>query len=289
MEHSLQPHEEIKKRLSTSIEKMPSLPTTVGKVIQLANDINSSAKDILTVIQMDPVLTAKVLKLIHSAFYGMSKKISLKQAIVLLGINTIKNLALSSAIVGQMHKSKVKIKTFDPYQYWEHCLATGIASRIICKKLQTDPQAVDEFFVAGLIHDIGKLVLALGMPMIYAKTLHYAKKNSLNGVESELKIIGMDHAEVGSLLAQKWSLSEVLIDSILYHHEPEKKHGRLTWVVHVANYFTQKKGYVNAGEFGQPVLNPEVGGVLGLSEAEIELSLTNLTEEIEKAAVFLQT
>lgn len=289
MEHSLQPHEEIKKRLSTSIEKMPSLPTTVGKIIQLANDINSSAKDILTVIQMDPVLTAKVLRLIHSAFYGMSKKITLKQAIVLLGINTIKNLALSSAIIGQMHKSKVKIKTFDPRRYWEHCLATGIASRMICKKLQTDLQAVDEFFVAGLIHDIGKLVLALGMPMVYAKTLHYAKENSLNGVESEMKIIGIDHAESGSMLARKWSLSEVFIDSILYHHEPEKKHGRLTWVVHVANYFAQRKGYVNAGEFGQPVLNPEAGGVLGLSEAEIEVSLTNLTEEIEKAAVFLQT
>ena len=289
MEHSLQPHEEIKKRLSISIEKMPSLPTTVEKVIQLANDINSSAKDILAVIQMDPVLTAKVLKLIHSAFYGMSKKITLKQAIVLLGINTIKNLALSSAIIGQMHKSKVKIKTFDPHRYWEHCLATGIASRIICKKLQTDLQAVDEFFVAGLIHDIGKLVLALGIPMVYAKTLHYAKENSLNGVESEMKIIGIDHAESGSMLARKWSLSEVFIDSILYHHEPEKKHGRLTWVVHVANYFAQRKGYVNAGEFGQPVLNPEAGGVLGLSEAEIEVGLVNLTEEIEKAAVFLQT
>ena len=285
----MQSQEEIKKKLSNSLDKMPSLPTTVGKVIQLANDINSSAKDILTVIQMDPVLTAKVLKLIHSAFYGMSKKITLKQAIVLLGINTIKNLALSSAIIGQMHKSKVKIKTFDPHRYWEHCLATGIASRIICKKLQTDLQAVDEFFVAGLIHDIGKLVLALGIPMVYAKTLHYAKENSLNGVESEMKIIGIDHAESGSMLARKWSLSEVFIDSILYHHEPEKKHGRLTWVVHVANYFAQRKGYVNAGEFGQPVLNPEAGGVLGLSEAEIEVGLVNLTEEIEKAAVFLQT
>lgn len=285
----MQSQEEIKKRLSASIEKMPSLPTTVGKVIQLANDINSSAKDILAVIQMDPVLTAKVLKLIHSAFYGMSSKVTLKQAIVLLGINTIKNLALSSAIVGQMRKSNVKIKTFDPRRYWEHCLATGIASRIICKKLQTDPQAVDEFFVAGLIHDIGKLVLALGMPMVYAKTLHYAKKNSLNGVESELKIIGMDHTEVGSLLAQKWSLSEALIDSILCHHEPEKKHGNLTWVVHVANYFAQKKGYVNAGEFGQSALNPVAGAVLGLSEAEVENSLAKLPEEIEKAAVFLQT
>ena len=285
----MQSNEEIKNRLSVSIDKMPSLPTTVGKIIQLANDINSSAKDILTVIQMDPVLTAKVLKLIHSAFYGMSDKVTLKQAIVLLGINTIKNLALSSAIVGQMSKSSVKIKTFDLHRYWQHCLATGIASRIVCKKLQTDPQAVDEFFVAGLIHDIGKLVLALGIPMVYAKTLHYARKNSLNGVESESKIIGMNHAEVGSLLAHKWSLSDALVDTILYHHAPEKKHGRLTWVVHVANYFAQKKGYVNAGEFGQSELNQESVEVLGLSEFEIEASLANLSEEIEKAAVFLQT
>ena len=273
----MQSNEEIKNRLSASIEKMPSLPTTVGKIIQLANDINSSAKDILTVIQMDPVLTAKVLKLIHSAFYGMSDKVTLKQAIVLLGINTIKNLALSSAIVGQMSKSTVKIKTFDPHRYWQHCLATGIASRIVCKKLQTDPQAVDEFFVAGLIHDIGKLVLALGMPMVYAKTLHYARKNSLNGVESESKIIGLNHAEVGSLLAHKWSLSDALVDTILYHHEP------------VANYIVQKKGYVNAGEFGQSELNQGSVEVLGLSESEIEASLANLSEEIEKAAVFLQT
>lgn len=285
----MESQEEIKQKLASSVEKMPSLPTTVGKVIQLANDINSSAKDILAVIQMDPVLTAKVLKLIHSAFYGMPKQVTLKQAVVLLGINTIKNLALSSAIVGQMGQSTVKIKTFDPQGYWEHCLATGIASRIICKMLNTDPRMVDEFFVAGLIHDIGKLVMALGMTIPYAKTLKYARANNLSGLDSETKIIGLNHTEVGSILAEKWSLSQPLVDSIRFHHAPEENHGRLTWVVHLANYFVSRKGYLNAGEYSDPVVNSSAFDFLGIGEKEIEDSLADLPAEIEKAAIFLKT
>lgn len=281
--------EEIKKRLADSLDKMPSLPTTVGKVIQLANDINSSAKDILAVIQLDPVLTVKVLKLINSAFYGMPNKISLPQAVVLLGINTIKNLALSSAIVGQMGQNTVKIKTFDLEKFWQHCLGTGIASKAICKKLKVDPKMMDEYFVAGLIHDLGKLVLALGMPMFMAKALQYAEANKLCGSDSEIKIIGIDHAEVGSMLAQKWSLNEALINSILYHHQPKDKEGQLTWVVHVANYLVHKLGYPNAGDFGDPQICDGAFEALGFSEEELLDSLADLPQEIEKAAVFLKT
>jgi len=125
----LQSNDEIKVKLNAAIEKMPSLPTTVGKIVQLANDINSSAKDILAVIQLDPVVAAKVMKLINSAYYGMPNKVSLRQAVVLLGINTIKNLALSSAIVNQMGKNQIAIKSFDQHQFWEHSLGTAIADR----------------------------------------------------------------------------------------------------------------------------------------------------------------
>ncbi|OGF97077.1 MAG: hypothetical protein A3F83_16205 [Candidatus Glassbacteria bacterium RIFCSPLOWO2_12_FULL_58_11] len=281
--------EEIKKRLADSLDKIPSLPTTVGKVIQLANDINSSAKDILAVIQLDPVLTAKVLKLINSAFYGMPNKISLPQAVVLLGINTIKNLALSSAIVGQMGQNTVKIKTFDQDMFWKHSLGAGIAAKTICKKLKVDPKMMDEYFVAGLIHDLGKLVMALSMPMFMAKALQCAESGKLNGAESEQKVIGIDHSEVGSMLAQKWSLNEALVNSILYHHRPQEKEGQLTWVVHMANYLVHKLGYPNTGDFGDPQICNGAFAGLNLSEKELLDSLANLPEEIEKATVFLKT
>jgi len=230
-----------------------------------------------------------VLKLINSAFYGLPNKVSLKQAVVLLGINTIKNMALSSAIIGQVSKSKIRIKNFNLNRYWEHSLGTGIASKIICKRLHADPQTLDEFFVAGLVHDLGKIILALTLPMLFAKTLQYAQANELSGIEAENHVIGIDHAEVGSMIAQKWSLSQLLVDAIHYHHNPDENHDRLVWVVHLANYYVSKKGYVNTGEFADSQLNEKAFDILGINEKEIEQILEVLPEEIEKAAVFLQS
>jgi HD-like signal output (HDOD) protein len=285
----LQSNLAIKEKLNGAIEKMPSLPTTVGKIVQLANDINSSAKDILAVIQLDPVVAAKVMKLINSAYYGMPNKVSLKQAVVLLGINTIKNLALSSAIVNQMGKNQIAIKSFDQHQFWEHSLGTAIASRMICKKIGTDPTEVDEFFVSGLIHDLGKVVLALSVPMLYSRALKYAEENDLDGSAAESEKIGIDHSEVGSMLGQKWSLNEFLVDSILNHHHPTPESGKLTWVVHVANYFVSVHGFANTGEYAPATLDPDSFERLGLEREEVEAGLGDLAEEIEKASVFLQS
>jgi len=289
MEMRLAAQEEIKAKIIASVDKMPSLPTTVGKIIQLAHDIKSSAKDILAVIQLDPVVAAKVLKLINSAYYGMPNRVSLSQAVVLLGINTIKNLALSSAIVGQMGQGAVKIKSFDQHRFWEHSLGTAIVAKAIGKTMGTDPATVDEFFVAGLVHDIGKLVMALFLPMYYSKALQYAQEKSLTGSDAEMATIGIDHSEVGSQLAEKWSLNPLLIDSIRYHHRPTEKVGTLTWVVHVANYFVAAQGYDNTGEYGGNTVEEAAFPSIGLTREVVQGSLVNLPEEIQKATVFLQT
>ena len=285
----LQSHDQIKAKLNVAIEKMPSLPTTVGKIIQLANDINSSAKDILAVIQLDPVVAAKVMKLINSAYYGMPNKVSLRQAVVLLGINTIKNLALSSAIVTQMGKNKIAIKSFDQHRFWEHSLGTAITSKAICKMMGTDPTEVDEFFVAGLIHDLGKVVLALSLPMLYSRAFKYGEENDFSGMACEKEKIGIDHAEVGSMLGRKWSLSEMLVDSILNHHQPRENSGKIAWVVHTANYYVSVNGYANTGEYAEPSIDPRAYENLGLEKSAIEAGLTDLAEEIDKASVFLQS
>ena len=280
---------EIKNRLILSLDKMPSLPTTVGKVIQLANDINSSAKDILAVIQLDPVLTAKVLKLINSAFFALPNKVSLKQAVVLLGINTIKNLALSSAIIGQMGRNKISIKSFDQHRFWEHSLGTGISSKLIWKKIHADSQTSDEFFVAGLVHDIGKLVMALALPVLFSKTIQHAHEKKIPSWEAEAQIIGMDHAEVGSMLAQKWGLHESLINSTRKHHQPEGESSQLTWVIHLANYYVNLKGYTNYPDSNEKEINEKAFEILGLGKEEIDLLLGSLAEELQNAAIFLQS
>ena len=215
--------------------------------------------------------------------------IILAVAVVLLGINTIKNLALSSAIVNQLGKNKIAIKSFDQHRFWEHSLGTAITSRVICKMINTDPGEVDEFFVAGLVHDLGKVVLALSVPMIYSRAFKYAEDNELRGLESEREKIGIDHAEVGSMLGRKWSLNEMLVDSILNHHQPTENSGRLTWVVHLANYYVSIHDYPNTGEYAEPQLDPGVYDKLGLDKAKVEAGLTDLSGELEKASVFLQS
>jgi HD-like signal output (HDOD) protein len=279
----------IKSKLAAAIEKMPSLPTTVTKVISLANDLNSSARDLITVIQLDPVLTAKVLKLINSAFFALPNKVSLKQAVVLLGINTIKNIALSSAIIGYMGKDRIQVKSFDQHRFWAHSLGTGIAAKRFCRKVETDPHVWEEYFVAGLIHDIGKIVMALSVPALFAKTIMQAETQQIASEEAELKVIGMDHSEVGSLLARKWSLSESLTVSILHHHQPEENDGRLTWVVHAANCLVQRKGYTNSGDYSVSTVHPRTFEILKMNEQEMEGMLADLPDEIEKASIFLTT
>ncbi|MEA2062344.1 MAG: HDOD domain-containing protein [Gemmatimonadota bacterium] len=280
---------EIKRRLMLSIEKMPSLPTTVTKVIELANDVNSSAREMLKVIQMDPVLTAKVLKLINSAFFGMPNKISLKQALVMLGINTIKNLALSTAIIGQMGSSKIKVTNFDQYRFWEHSLGAGIAAKKICLRIESDPRIGDEYFVAGLVHDIGKVVMALALPKFFANTIVKAQADELSSVKAETDEMGLDHTEVGGILAEKWKLGENLIASTSYHHDPQEGQHRLVWAIHVANYFLAKKGYPNSNDFAEPWVHENAFDHLGISEDVVEEDLSSLSDEIQKATVFLQS
>jgi len=279
--------EAIRARIEDSIEKMPSLPTTVAKVLQIANDLNSSARDLLTVIQMDPVLTAKVLKLINSAFFALPNKVSLKQAIVLLGINTLKNIALSSAIIGYMGKSKVQVRAFDQHKFWEHSLGTAIAAKRISRRVVTDPQQWEEYFVAGLVHDIGKVVIALSLPTMLAKSIMVAEEKKITSSMAEREVIGLDHSEVGAMLARKWRLSESLINATLHHHGPTEADDRLAWVVHTANYYVLSAGYANSGDCAEPMLDPKAYQVLSLAPESFAEIMGNLGEEIGKASTFL--
>ncbi len=281
--------DEVRQRLTVAIEKMPSLPTTVGKVIELANDLKSSAKDILAVIQMDPVLTAKVLKLINSAFFALPNKVSLKQAIVLLGVNTIKNLALSSAIIGQMDKGRSTLKDFDQFRFWQHSLGTAIAARLLARRIGIDQLQQDEYFVAGLVHDIGKLVLAQALPLQFVRTIQLAQSRRVPSWQAEREVLGIDHSEVGALLARKWSLSENLEGSVCFHHQPREQQSRLTWVTHLANHQVNLQGYSSYLEADQAVLDEQALPALGIAPAELEPILAGLPQELENASIFLQS
>ena len=273
------------------IDRIPSLSPTVAKIIQVANSPTSSANDLNKVISLDPVLAAKVLKLVNSAYFGFADKVtSTVRAIVVLGLNTIKNLALSTAALETM---SIKGKSaFDMDDFWKHLLGTGVTAKLIARKMGVNKDLLEDYFLAGLMHDMGKIVLNRMNPEAYKKVIDACATRELNLYSVEEKIFGINHAEIGELLGQKWGLQSQLVEAMAYHHEPHlasDENHKIVLAVHVANVFTRKQGVGNSGNTYNYRVRDELLEDLNLDEESLEELSGYLIEGVERASVFLQT
>ncbi|MFH1539791.1 MAG: HDOD domain-containing protein [bacterium] len=273
------------------IERMPSLSPTVGKIMQVANDPASSANDLNKVISLDPVLAAKVLKLVNSAYFGFGDKItSTVRAIVILGLNTIKNLALSTAALETM---AIKEKGgLDIDEYWKHVLGTGVMCKLIAREIAIPKDNLEDYFLAGLLHDIGKVVLNRLNAQGYHKLIAAAETKNILLASAEGVVFGINHSEIGKVLGQKWGLNPPLVEAMSLHHTPQKcddEHKKIVYTTHVANVFVKQH---SVGDSGNKVLEPvedEVFETIGIKREKLEDMTGYLLEGVERATVFLQT
>ena len=273
------------------IQKMPSLPTSVTKVVELSNDPNVSPADLNHVISLDPVLMGRVMKLINSAYYGLNNKItSLVRAIIMLGINTVKNLALSTAVMGTLgHNSH--FHALNMSGFWRHSLSVGVTAKLIAQEIGIDPKNRECFFIAGLLHDIGKIPLNNTLSESYLKALKTSEDENLSLHRSEYRVIGFTHAEAGKLIAKLWQLDDEIHDAISYHHSVaayEGDHVELLYAVIAADYFSNiyEIGY-SGNRHPEPVPD-SVFTSLGITLERLEDLEEEVLSEIEKARVFLQ-
>lgn len=276
-------------KIIENIDKLPSLPTSVGKVIEVANNLKSSPNDLSNVIKVDPVLTAKVLKLINSAYFSMPDQVTnLNRAIILLGVNTIKNLAISTAVIGQF--SKTKHQRFDMDKYWKHCMATAVLTKQIAIRMKVDRRLIEEYFIAGMLHDIGEVVIVELFPDKLNQIIDRVEQAGMSAEEAEREVLGATHAEIGGALGKHWKISESLIAVIEEHHDPNivGDHVTLVLSVHVANILANQKGFGMPGGAVNPAA-PEIMGRLGLDEAAVTEMMSHLDEELNKAAAFLKS
>ena len=270
---------------------LPSLPTVVTQLINLVGDPATSARDISQLISADQALTAKILKVANSAFYGFPRKIATVQlAIVVLGFETVKNLGLSVAVLKRFHAGKAH-PLFDRQQFWEHAIGCGVAARMLGRKL--DRKLEGEAFVAGVVHDIGKLILIEYFPNEFGESLEMARDEYLTISEAEMKVIGVTHAEIGGWLAEKWNLPETLVQAITYHHNPMdvEEPSEILMVTHAANALTRHNHIGQAGDSLGASLSPEVSAMLksgrDVSDEDLLADLSEGLEfELEKARVF---
>lgn len=196
---------------------MPAFPKSVQKILELTRNINCLPKELVGVIEKDPVMTMKILKVINSAYYSLPNKItSVNQSVVYLGINTIKNLALSFATVGILPRTNTV--GFDIQRYLLHSLASASVARQLCNLYGNGEADPADCFVAGLLHDFGKVVYAQFMPDEFRQALMISVTEGRRLYEVERQVIGVDHGVVGAMLAKRWQFPPHLVDAIRDHH-----------------------------------------------------------------------
>ena len=283
-----------KQRLRQITEKvigLPSLPTVVTQLINLVGDPATTAREISQLISTDQALTAKILKVANSSFYGFPRKIATIQlAIVVLGFETVKNLGLSVAVLKRFHAGRAH-PLFDRQQFWEHAIGCGVAARMLARKRSRKLEG--EAFVAGVLHDIGKLILIEYFPDEFGESLELARDELLTISEAEMKVIGVTHAEIGGWLAEKWNLPQSLVEAITYHHNPMAidKPGEILMITHAANALTRHNHIGQAGDSLGASLNPAVStlfkGGRDISDEALLAELSKgLETELENARVF---
>jgi len=200
-------------------ERMPAFPASVQQVLALASDIDCAPKNLVRVIDHDPVLMLKILKVANSAYFGLSRKIiSINHAVVYLGINTVKHVALAIAAIGALPRKNSA--DFDMDDYLLHSLCTAVVTRSLARRIRVPEVEAANYFVAGLLHDIGQVVFSQFEPDRFKVALDAARKEGRPMHEAEQHHLQATHSELGALLCERWQLPEELTQAIRLHHVP---------------------------------------------------------------------
>lgn len=267
------------------VDKLPAFRSSVQRMLHLAADINADSREIVKVIETDPLMTVKILKVVNSPFYGLVHKISsVQRAVVHLGINTIKNMALSVAAMGML--PSINSAGFDNRQFLLHSLTTAAICKLLGERQQVTASNASDYFVAGLLHDFGKIVFSEFKPELYRQVLQTAKEQNLSLNQVEIDSLGIDHSQAGKLLAKHWGLAEELIEAIDHHHS-QHLHIPLSECLFVANQISKKLGF---GFAGNPVIedfSSETLKCIGLDMESLILELGDLTKLKNEALAFI--
>jgi putative nucleotidyltransferase with HDIG domain len=225
-------------KIMSTIGDLPASPAVIATLMNLTSNINGDIKKISKAILADQSLTAKMLKLANSSFYGRTKEVTtLKEAIVVLGFMTLHSLVIATSTQSLYKKS---IDDGVSAKLWEHALASGIASRMIAEAIGYP--SVEEAFIAGLLHDIGKLVLAQKMTDDYCDIVKRVEETGDQFDKYEQSLFGFDHADVGAQLLHKWLFPEEIAEAVQYHHTPadaNEQYSLLSHIVSMGDYMSK--------------------------------------------------
>lgn len=254
------------------IQQLPSLPALVMEIMDSVNNDQVDVATLVGKISQDPALTMKVIRVANSSFFGLSRQIgSLKEAVMVIGFSSLRGLVTAAALVNSFPSGMGN--AFDSRHFWLHSIETGNCAKSLAKRLRVDPEIA---FTAGLLHDIGRLVLGVYFYDAFLQVLDYRKNNGVSMIAAEQAVLGLDHAALGAEVAERWHLPQDIQLAIRDHHLDEGRQTTLAEIVYIADRLCrpQAVGGALAGElvhFSETLLR------LGLDEAV----LNSVAEEME--------
>src|SRR6185503_2899848 len=200
-------------------KNLPTIPTVLAKILQLVDSESSSGRDLIAVIEHDQALTGKLLRLANSAFFGQSRSVAtIPRAVVLLGFSTVRLLALGVKVWDSLGSGVTRERSHD---LWTHAVTVAASVKLLARKLRAgDP---DEAFTSGLLHDIGRLVLAMRFKQDYWRLVGVAEDCDVHAIEAAN--FGVDHAEVGAWILEAWSLPPGIVEAVRQHHDMTPRPG----------------------------------------------------------------
>ncbi|MDQ7779473.1 MAG: HDOD domain-containing protein [Planctomycetota bacterium] len=275
------------KRVVDKIMGLPTLPTILQNINKLMMNPKTSAKEVAQLVSNDPAITAKILRVVNSSFYGFPNRINtVTHAIVILGFNTIKSIVLSTSIFDVFKKSPTAT-LFDREAFWRHSIACGAAAKVLAKRAGFT--VLEEFFIAGLLHDVGKIVIDQHVHEDFVKIMETCMSKSLLMIEAEQEVLGTTHAEVGSWLCQKWNLAKGLVECLGCHHNPplasdSPKH---VAIIHIADILVRALQLGSGGDRRIPQVSDHAWNLIDIQAGDMPRLMAEVAEETERALIFM--
>ena len=276
-----------------NISDLPTLPVVVSEILRMVSDTSSSSADAAELILTDQALTSKILRVVNSAYYGFSSQVNtVTQAVVLLGFDAIKNLLLSVSVFELFTKEDEAPTLLNLKKFWGHSLGTAVAGELIAR--HTNHPNPEEVFVAGLLHDLGKIILCLHLPTECAQVLRVLEQENVFFHQAEKSALGIEHGLIGKWVAEKWNLPPALIKVIQYHHYHHLQIRRLdpydavlTAIIKVADAIVKQEDIGQSGDKLLPKIDKELLGFIGLDPQGQAQIIYDLKLKLRDAAAFL--
>ncbi|NWF97855.1 MAG: HDOD domain-containing protein [Nitrospirae bacterium] len=273
-------------RIISSINELPVLPEVVLHINELLKKSASSIDEVADLIEKDSALSSKVLRLANSSYYGLSSQVdSVSRAIIVLGFNNVCNVVTSIG-VSAIFKENYKGIGIDLSGLWIHTLGCAVASKVLMS-LKNDSES-EKAFICGILHDIGKIIIAKTLPSEQKKVFDALKKSNKTISELENEIIGTDHAKVGFAIAKKWRFPDYILDVIRFHHIPHlsKEASDITVSVHLGNAIAKALSLGISTDPKVAIIAPDLWKQIGIDEKKIHSVISAIQNEFDLAMEF---